>query len=219
MKLMVLFPGWGTSRSLYEGLKLEGYELLIVDSFDKESLVQEIVRRNPSEINFLGWSMGTMMALRYLNDFRVNKLILLAPTLYFLKNQPKIVVKKMIRDIERNKLRTLINFSRLNFYNKSFYEDYLEKYRKELKELDSNYLKEGLRLLLEEDLRDMNIIEGVRPLVVVTKEDEIITNSSSKQVLEFFKDYDFYILEGVGHNMIYEAEKEVNELIRRYLVD
>ncbi|OCL25512.1 hypothetical protein U472_14315 [Orenia metallireducens] len=219
MKLMVLFPGWGTSRSLYEGLKLEGYELLIVDSFNKESLVQEIVRRNPSEINFLGWSMGTMMALRYLNDFRVNKLILLAPTLYFLKNQPKIVVKKMIRDIERNKLRTLINFSRLNFYNKSFYEDYLEKYRKELKELDSNYLKEGLRLLLEEDLRDMNIIEGVRPLVVVTKEDEIITNSSSKQVLEFFKDYDFYILEGVGHNMIYEAEEEVNELIRRYLVD
>ncbi|PRX35581.1 pimeloyl-ACP methyl ester carboxylesterase [Orenia metallireducens] len=219
MKLMVVFPGWGTSRSLYQELKLVGYELFIVDFFDKKSLMQEIASLNPTEINFLGWSLGAIMALKYLNGFKVNKLILLAPTLYFLENQPSTVIKKMIRDLARNKLRTLVNFSRLNFYDKGLYQDYLTQYKGEIKELSSNYLKEGLEFLLEEDLRDISIIEDIRPLVIMGKEDQIITNSSSKQVLDCFIYYDFYMLEGVGHNILYEAEVEVNNLIREYLND
>ena len=219
MKLMVVFPGWGTSRSLYQELKLVGYELFIVDFFDKKSLMQEIASLNPTEINFLGWSLGTIMALKYLNGFKVNKLILLAPTLYFLENQPSTVIKKMIRDLARNKLRTLVNFSRLNFYDKGLYQDYLTQYKGEIKELSSNYLEEGLEFLLEEDLRDISIIEDIRPLVIMGKEDQIITNSSSKQVLDCFIYYDFYMLEGVGHNILYEAEVEVNNLIREYLND
>ncbi|WP_181186391.1 alpha/beta hydrolase [Orenia metallireducens] len=216
---MVVFPGWGTSRSLYQELKLVGYELFIVDFFDKKSLMQEIASLNPTEINFLGWSLGAIMALKYLNGFKVNKLILLAPTLYFLENQPSTVIKKMIRDLARNKLRTLVNFSRLNFYDKGLYQDYLTQYKGEIKELSSNYLKEGLEFLLEEDLRDISIIEDIRPLVIMGKEDQIITNSSSKQVLDCFIYYDFYMLEGVGHNILYEAEVEVNNLIREYLND
>jgi|GEM_PF-1577124 len=219
MKLMVVFPGWGTSRSLYQELKLVDYELFIVDFFDKKSLMQEIASLNPTEINFLGWSLGTIMALKYLNGFKVNKLILLAPTLYFLENQPSTVIKKMIRDLARNKLRTLVNFSRLNFYDKGLYQDYLTQYKGEIKELSSNYLEEGLEFLLEEDLRDISIIEDIRPLVIMGKEDQIITNSSSKQVLDCFIYYDFYMLEGVGHNILYEAEVEVNNLIREYLND
>jgi pimeloyl-ACP methyl ester carboxylesterase len=219
MKLMVVFPGWGTSRSLYQELKLVGYELFIVDFFDKKSLMQEIASLNPTEINFLGWSLGAIMALKYLNGFKVNKLILLAPTLYFLENQPSTVIKKMIRDLARNKLRTLVDFSRLNFYDKGLYQDYLTQYKGEIKELSSNYLKEGLEFLLEEDLRDISIIEDIRPLVIMGKEDQIITNSSSKQVLDCFIYYDFYMLEGVGHNILYEAEVEVNNLIREYLND
>jgi len=219
MKLMVVFPGWGTSRSLYQELKLVDYELFIVDFFDKKSLMQEIASLNPTEINFLGWSLGAIMALKYLNGFKVNKLILLAPTLYFLENQPSTVIKKMIRDLARNKLRTLVNFSRLNFYDKGLYQDYLTQYKGEIKELSSNYLEEGLEFLLEEDLRDISIIEDIRPLVIMGKEDQIITNSSSKQVLDCFIYYDFYMLEGVGHNILYEAEVEVNNLIREYLND
>jgi len=219
MKLMVVFPGWGTSRSLYQELKLEGYELFIVDFFDKKSLMQEIVSLNATEINFLGWSLGAIMALKYLNEFKVNKLILLAPTLYFLENQPRILVKKMIRDIKRDKLKTLINFNKLNFYNKNSYQEYLREYGEKLNKLDSNYLELGLKYFLEEDLRDISIIEDIRPLVIMGKGDQIITNSSSKQVLDCFKGYELYMLDRVGHNMLYEAEVEVNNLIREYLND
>jgi len=219
MKLIVIFPGWGTTESLYQKIDLQGYEVLVVDSFDEEDLVQEIRRENPTEINFLGWSLGSILAFKYLKSFEVNKLILLAPTLYFLEDQPKIVVKKMIRDLKRNQFKMLVNFSRLNFYNKNSYQDYLVEYKNELQKLDQDYLEDGLKFLLEEDLREMDVVKGITPLIVIGKEDQIINNTSSKQVLDYFKDYSVHTLEGVGHNLLYEAEDRINNLIRGYLND
>ncbi|GAB6099353.1 alpha/beta hydrolase [Halanaerocella petrolearia] len=219
MKLVVLFPGWGTPKDLYKKIDFIEYKTLFVDFFDLDRLKQEINKRNPKKVVFVGWSLGAMMALKYFKSFNVDKLILLAPTLNFLDNQPRIIVEKMMRNLKRNKLKTLLNFSRLNFYDVSNFRTYIEDYKEQLTELDIDYLETGLNFLLKEDLNDIEETETITPLMIISNSDQIIKNSSSKQILNKFNNYYFYELEEVGHNLIYETPDRVNKLIRGYLYD
>ncbi len=152
IKLAIIFPGWGSSRSLYQKLDLGDAEFLIVDYFNKSKLIEELNRRQATEIIFMGWSMGAILALKYLSSFKVDKLILLAPTLNFLDNQPEAIVKRIIKSLKRDKLDTLCKFSRMNFYNNDSFYSYQEEYREEIEALDLEYLTEGLYFLLTEDL-------------------------------------------------------------------
>ena len=139
-----------------------------------------------------------MRALKFLKYFIVDKLILLAPTLNFLENQPEIIVKKMKRNLKANKLETLEDFTKLNFHQKNSYQNYIQQY--------------------QENLSDSNIKQELTPLIITGEEDQIIKNESSKRVLDKFETSKYYTLSGVGHNLIYEAENRVNQLIKDYLI-
>jgi pimeloyl-ACP methyl ester carboxylesterase len=219
MGLIVLFPGWGTTKELYKSLEFEGYELLFIDHFDLNKVIKEIEGRKNGEVVFIGWSLGAMLALKYLKYFKVDKLVLLSPTLNFLENQPKIVVKKMFRDLNRDKLQTLLDFSRLNFYDQTKFKEYSTEYKDKLDQLNLEYLKKGLKFLLTEDLTMIGQVKGLSPLIITATEDQIIKPSKSKKVLDKFKNYHVYKLEKRGHNLIYESNKEVIEIIRGYLSD
>ncbi|WP_027338852.1 alpha/beta fold hydrolase [Halonatronum saccharophilum] len=219
MGLVVLFPGWGTSKKLYKNLDFGEHQILFVDYFDLNRLKEEVKELSEGELIFFGWSLGAMLALKHLKDFEVDKLILISPTLNFLENQPKVVVKKMLRDLRRDKLGLLTNFSRLNFYKNKYFKDYLEKNQGALESLDLDYLEQGLNFLLEEDLRNLKVNDTLNPLIIIGEKDRIMKNLSSRRVLEKFSNYYFYDLEVIGHNLIYEGKKEVNRLIRGYLDD
>ena len=217
MKIAVIFPGWGTPKRLYQKLDFKVDKLLIVDDLDLTTIQQKIASYNSSKISFCGWSLGAMRALNAVKYFEVDNLVLLAPTLNFLENQPEIVVKKMKRNLTRNKLKTLLQFTQLNFYSSSNYQQYIKEYREELQDLNLNYLKEGLDYLLNTDLRELKEKVDNKALVIVGEEDEIISNKSSKKILTKFEESSYFSLPNVGHNLIYEAEEEVNYIIENNL--
>ncbi|MGM0472361.1 MAG: alpha/beta fold hydrolase [Bacillota bacterium] len=219
MRLVLLFPGWGTAPELYNKLDLEESEVLTVYLFNQQEILREVNQREPTEIILFGWSLGTLMALEYLSILDVDRLILLAPTLYFLENQPRAIVRRMLKNLRRDKLGALIEFSQLNFYREFILEDYLTEYQSKLEQLDVDYLEEGLKRLIVTDLRELEQIRDIEPLIITASEDEIITNQSSKRVVEKFESVTYHQLEQCGHNLIYEANEEVNRLIRGYLDD
>lgn len=217
MREVFIFPGWGTPKRLYEKLAIPDGRTEIITELDLKDNLERITMRREKEVVFLGWSLGAMRALEYLKFFTVDRLILLAPTLYFLDDQAEVIVKKMKRNLAQNKLQTLINFTRLNFSNLDKCRDYLQEYKADLTELDENYLSQGLNFLLKKDLRNFTKIKDIKPLIIVGKEDKVIENSSARKVLASFEGGEYFSFSGVGHNLIYEAEERVNNLIKYYL--
>jgi hypothetical protein len=214
VKLAVVFPGWGTPKSLYAKLELTADKRLVITDFNLKHLQEKIADYNPDQLIFIGWSLGTIRAVQYLENFSVDELILLAPTLYFLENQPEVIMKKMKRDIKIDKLDTLIKFTKENFYNSAKCKDYLQKYKKELSNLKEDNLVAGLDYLLEKDLTDLTVEQSIELLIIVGDRDQVIKNSSFKRVLAKFNVGDYISLANAGHNLIYEQTDKINRLIK-----
>ena len=217
MKVLVVFPGWGTPKKLYQKLDLAVDQKKVITDFNLIDLKEKLANYKQEQLIFCGWSLGAMRALKCLEYISVDKLILLAPTLNFLENQPEIIVKKMKRNLKANKLETLKDFTKLNFHQKNSYQNYIQQYQKYLKRLDSEKLKRGLDFLLTKDMTDLHIEQELTPLIITGEEDQIIKNKSSKRVVDKFESSKYYTLSGVGHNLIYEAEERVNQIIKNYL--
>ena len=88
----IIFPGWASFKSFYAKELLEDFFYDI--SFQDE------------EVNVIAWSMGTLKALDYIKNTKVNKLILMAPTTEFLKENNSKLINSMIIGLKRNKEKT-----------------------------------------------------------------------------------------------------------------
>ena len=198
----LLFPGWASFSRFYQKELVEEF---IYDNFSYES---------DEEINVIAWSMGTLKALEYLKNHKVNKLILLAPTSNFTKTTSKKLVNNMIEGIKIDKFATLNNFYKLNFSKNSDYLNFLEEYKNEILNTNEEELIEGLEFLRDKVVKDYNF-ENVKELYVITgKKDKIINSSNTKEFVSIGEHIEF----NLGHNFIY-GNKVLYDLVRSILSD
>ena len=198
----LLFPGWASFSRFYQKELVEEF---IYDNFSYES---------DEEINVIAWSMGTLKALEYVKNHKVNKLILLAPTSNFTKTTSKKLVNNMIEGIKIDKFATLNNFYKLNFSKNSDYLNFLEEYKNEILNTNEEELIEGLEFLRDKIVKDYNF-ENVKELYVITgKKDKIINSSNTKEFVSIGEHIEF----NLGHNFIY-GNKVLYDLVRSILSD
>lgn len=198
----LLFPGWASFRKFYEKELIEEF---IYDDFSYES---------SEEINVIAWSMGTLKALEYIKNHKINKLILLAPTSNFTKTTSRELVDNMIEGIKTNKIETLNNFYRLNFSKNSDYLSFLGSYENEIIGMNEEELVRGLEFLRDKIVLDYNF-ENVKEVYVITgKRDKVINSSNTKEFISTGKHIEF----NLGHNFIY-GNKVLYDLVRSILSD
>ena len=198
----LLFPGWASFRKFYEKELIEEF---VYDDFSYES---------SEEINVIAWSMGTLKALEYIKNHKINKLILLAPTSNFTKTTSRELVDNMIEGIKTNKIETLNNFYRLNFSKSSDYLSFLGSYENEIIGMNEEELVRGLEFLRDKTVLDYNF-ENVKEVYVITgKRDKVINSDDTKEFISTGKHIEF----NMGHNFIY-GNKVLYDLVRSILSD
>lgn len=212
-KAFIIFQGWASTNNLYSKFKMENYDIIYISDTNIDNIREKINGYN--EYIFFAWSLGTLICIELLNSFNVTKAVFLAPTLNFTMTTPKIVLKKMIRDLKKNKEKTIENFLELNFYSKNFFYEYLKKYSEDILKINESVLEEGLNILMEKNLENILIKNQIEPLIILGKEDKIISNENSIYFAEKFNKKKIIILEKTGHNIIFE--KDISMFTDEYL--
>ncbi len=198
----LLFPGWASFRKFYEKELIEEF---IYDDFSYE---------NNEEINVIAWSMGTLKALEYIKNHKINKLIFLAPTSNFIKTTSRELIDNMIEGIKANKIETLNNFYRLNFSKNSDYLSFITNYENEIIGMNEEELVRGLEFLRDKVVLDYSF-ENVKEIYVITgKRDKVINSENTKEFISIGKHTEF----NLGHNFIY-GNKVLYDLVRSILSD
>jgi pimeloyl-ACP methyl ester carboxylesterase len=168
----------------------------------------------------LSWSMGTLLAQNFVARNWVDKLILACTTSDFCATTKPALVKRMIKNLKKDKEKCLKEFLSLNFKNSSSYENYIEDYFEYIFNLDDKYLIQGLEFLLSEKLLEYKSLNrDLKPLVLIAENDSIIVKENSMNMIA--KLGGDYIMEefSSGHNIFYEAHNDVVRVIRGYLND
>ena len=224
MDILLVFPGWASTRALYENLGLDYDKFIYADTFDL-SAVEKRVKDAGYEIGrdriiVLSWSMGTLQAQKFISKNWVDKLILASPTSEFCLTTRPIIVKRMIKGLKSDKKQCLKEFLSLNFGNEDNFEAYLKSYFEEISSLGEEFLIDGLQFLLDEKIDCYDSANKyLKPLIIMAKHDQVISRENSMAMLEKISgDYTVYELE-CGHNIFYEACKDVTRLLRGYLND
>jgi hypothetical protein len=208
-KAIVVFKGWGSSESFYRDF-LEGLdaEIIFSDELYKKNLddYQEVIA--------FGWSMGTLDCIRFIRDKKIEKSVLIAPTLDFTKTTRALIIKKMIKRLKVERAGCLRDFIELNFSSSLKFEDYLGKYFEDILKIPDEDLIKGLNKLIEDKVeREKSYLN---PLIILGTEDRVIPEENSKDVTEDFPNAVIYSING-GHNLIYEEKEKLYLYIKRYL--
>ena len=208
-KAIVVFKGWGSSESFYRDF-LEGLdaEIIFSDELYKKKL------DNYQEVIAFGWSMGTLDCIRFIRDKKIEKSVLIAPTLDFTKTTRALIIKKMIKRLKVERAGCLRDFIELNFSSSLKFEDYLGKYFEDILKIPDEDLIKGLNKLIEDKVeREKSYLN---PLIILGTEDRVIPEENSKDVTEDFPNAVVYSING-GHNLIYEKKEKLYLYIKRYL--
>ncbi|ADO82861.1 alpha/beta hydrolase fold protein [Ilyobacter polytropus] len=208
-KAIVVFKGWGSTDSFYRDF---------LDKLDAEIIFSEDLYKrdldNFQEIIAFGWSMGTLDCIRFIRDNKIEKSILIAPTLDFTKTTRALIIKKMIKRLKVEKAGCLRDFIELNFSSSSKFEAYLEEYFEDILKISDEDLIKGLNKLIEDKIPREN--SYLNPIIILGSKDKVIPEENSKDVTEYFPNAVVYHVNG-GHNLIYEEKEKVFLYIKRYL--
>ncbi len=202
MKIVVLM-GFASTPSFYN------------DTFPFELYfsLKGIDRRE--EIAIIAWSMGTLKAFEKVEEYNVKKLVLISPTRNFCLSTPSIIVKKMIKGIDRKKEKVLEDFLRLNFSKEEKFNLYYEKYKKDILNIPNESLKSHLEYLKDTNIPQEEI--DIETLVILGEKDSIISNENSFESIKGIK-YKKIITYPFGHSLLFE-KKEIVNLVGSFLSD
>lgn len=198
----LIFPGWASFESFYQKELKEDF--FYVNSINKISIDEEV--------NIVAWSMGTLKALKFIKNNKVNKLILLAPTKRFTENIEAEVIDKMIEGLKINKEITLKNFYKMNFKDLKNFREFWNDYENKIKKLEVLDLIKDLEFLKNEEIKDLDFTNVKEIHIFYDKEDRIIP------INEEFLSCGYSRAFSRGHNFIYKNE-ELKDIVRSLLND
>jgi len=210
-ELVIIFKGWSSTNSLYKDIEdlYRDAEVHYSDEVDWPLIKPS----NYSRITLIAWSMGTLDAIEYEMNHRVDEMILISPTLDFTSTTRPVILRKMIKRLGTDREGCLEDFTRLCFDSAEKAKGYWKDYREEILGISEDTLLEGLEKLMNKKIESREERE-ISPLIVVGSEDRVIPLENSKEVEGLYPNVRVVKVEG-GHNLFYEKKEELIKIIEK----
>ena len=210
-ELVIIFKGWSSTNSLYKDIGKLYREADVF--FSDEMDWPQIKLSDYSRVTLIAWSMGTLDAIEYEMNHRIDEMILISPTLDFTSTTRAVILKKMIKRLGTDREGCLEDFTRLCFDTAEEADRYWGDYREEIMEIPEDILVEGLEKLMNKKIESREE-RGISPLIVVGSEDRVIPLENSKEVEGLYPNVRVVKVEG-GHNLFYDKKEELIQIIER----
>lgn len=210
-ELVIIFKGWSSTNSLYKDI---GKLYREADVFFSDEMDWPLIKLSDySRVTLIAWSMGTLDAIEYEMNHRIDEMILISPTLDFTSTTRAVILKKMIKRLGTDREGCLEDFTRLCFDTAEEADRYWGDYREEIMEIPEDILVEGLEKLMNKKIESREE-RGISPLIVVGSEDRVIPLENSKEVEGLYPNVRVVKVEG-GHNLFYDKKEELIKIIER----
>jgi len=206
-----MFKGWSSTSSIYKGVEdlYRDADIYYSDEVDWT----DVRLSEYSKVTLIAWSMGTLDAIEYEMNHRVDEMILISPTLNFTSTTRPVILKKMIKRLGIDREGCLKDFTGLCFNSEDEAKRYWNDYSGEIMGISEAVLVEGLEKLLNKRI-ETSEERKLSPLVVVGTEDRVIPIENSKEVEGLYPNLRVVDIEG-GHNLFYDKKEELIKVIKR----
>jgi pimeloyl-[acyl-carrier protein] methyl ester esterase len=237
---LVMIHGWGMSSSVWGGLteRLSNqFRLHLVDlpghgeasrspgSFEMRSLVNSLAEQLPCA-NWLGWSLGGQVALRFALDYpdKVDRLLLISTNPSFVKAphwpdaQEPEVFKGFTRLLEQGVQIALNRLNRLQVAGSVNARETLRQLEQQLDKPPSlPALKSGLDILMQEDVTGRLAEFQMECLLMGGVEDRLVPARAIQKCAHLMPAATLQLIEGAGHAAFIGNEDTVSGLVRKFL--
>ena len=245
MLKIIFISGWGYRTPIWcnQYCFIKKYSLSFLDlesTYSKNSNTNKfdnfknlINKMIVNDCAIVAWSMGAILTLEYLTEF-LNKdnnlkgLVIVSGTARFTEDGgyagiPKVLVKRMMKNLKLDSNKTLSQFYRLAFTDneiKAGYLDKLKAFQNRWKGFDRTFLHSGLEYLLNVDLRlqlsSVNI--DIPILLVHGRYDEICPVFGGEFLEKSLNAADISTSKiNAGHIPFFTRSNEFNDVLNKFL--
>ena len=221
---LVLIHGWGMHSGIWEPIieKFSNqYTLHLVDipgmgksdsidPYDLNNLAEAISQKLPSSFDILGWSLGSLIALKMslLHPQKIHRMVLVGGTPCFI-NQTDWSCGVDVRDFNdfadklfKDYKSTIINFYTLQLMHSKDSKLLIKKLKEMNEAADPPEVKSlqlGLDILLNNDLRDDIKKINHQTLLIAGDMDRLTPKSASMWLEEHLKEARLKVIQGASH--------------------
>ncbi|MCF6322990.1 MAG: pimeloyl-ACP methyl ester esterase BioH [Gammaproteobacteria bacterium] len=240
---IALLHGWGFNAAIWQetahtlannaqvnciDLPGHGHSPMPADDYNIETLADQIAETLPKQGNFIGWSLGGMVAMQIAlrHPQKIKKLILVASIARFVHDDDwrhaisTKILQGFSESLNNNTQQTLQRFIALQIMG----SDESRVIRRRLRELmNSNEtphpaaLQGGLKILREVDLRDQLSKITQPTLMIFGKRDTLSRPKAARQMLPLLPDARLEIIDGAGHAPFLSHNEHVTNLIKQFI--
>ena len=244
---LILLHGWGLHSGVWQNLLTElekQFHCFAVDmlghgdsqgedvkDFSLENMrneLHQLVKEIDSEkIILLGWSLGGLVAMDFVNHYpeHINKLILVAANASFCQqiNWPdamdESVLNNFAEQLEQDYKKTVDKFMALQMFGADNYKQSLKTLKQSISsrpEPAIKTLRQGLKILKVTDLREQ--IKNIsQPVLIITGEhDRLMPHKAGNAMQALFKNARCNMIKGAGHAPFISHPEEFVRLIKEF---
>lgn len=218
--------GWGMNSNIFfpliDSLNKRKHECIMIDlpgmglnsdcsDMNIEMIIELIEKNKIEEFDILGWSFGGQVAVKILNQIKLNennKIFLVSSTPKFINEKQwhcgvdKNIFLKFSNELSKNPNKTIRKFIALQTYNSEHSKGAIEKLIKNVGEqkLNLDILHKHLELMMEDDLREIfEILSRFKTYLIAGKEDYIVPVESQYYMLDQYAIEKSLIIDKAGH--------------------
>lgn len=211
-------PGYGFSRGVKSDYKLSSFTNVIEDYIDKNI---------KSEVTLVAWSLSGLIALDLVarKITKIKNIVFIASTPCFTQKESwqhgieKTIFHNFAYDLEQNYKKTLQRFLSLQTRGSDIANQDLRKLKNKLNERSEPHidaLKQGLKILSEQDLRTGN--KYTTPaLVLLGEKDTLVPVGVKSEFEKMFSNIEVEVLENVGHAPFITRAVHCSERIKKFI--
>ncbi len=242
-KDLVLIHGWGMPSCIWEPIiEKFSYQYTlhlvdipgmgkskIIDPYDLNHLAEVLSQKLPSSFDILGWSLGSLIALKMslIYPKKIHRLVLVGGTPCFINQEDwscgvdLSVFNDFANKLFKNYKSTMMNFYTLQLMHSKNSKLLIKKLKEMYEKEDPpevKSLKLGLDILLNSDLRDdIGKIKN-QTLLIVGDMDYLTPKSASIWLESHLKEGQLKIIKGASHIPFLSHSSEFFEYLDQFLL-
>jgi non-heme chloroperoxidase len=248
-KPLVFIHGWSMDSTVfyYQKKNLNKFRVITVDlrghgksaisdkddySFNRmgTDILELLQYLKLEKIVMVGWSAGVSIILDQIEELQkyVQKFVFLSGAPQFIQNDDfefgmrKIIADRLLKNIQKDWLSTIKNFSSLMFHSEKLEQNISDKLSEIFEQTRNNNKQKVLELTLNElykntYLKKLDTIN--KPTLIITGElDRICLKEASVFMSQKIRFSQLIIIPKTGHMPFFVFAKEVNKLIENFVV-
>lgn len=225
MHNLVLLHGWGTNLNIWNSITphlAKNFHINTIDlqwDTNLENMVLQILAHSPKNAIYLGWSLGGLLALQLaiLAPERVGKLITIATTPKFIATtswqaMPLKTFTYFYQMFKNDHIQALHYFISLQFMGEPQAKELITIAKGNLdKQINKQFLENGLKLLRDTDLRSKVNTIKCPSLHIYSENDHIVPAVTAQQLPANTK-----IIKNAGHAPFLSQPKKFLQLLEQF---